>query len=133
MGTIIKKVIIVVLKLLPLNLYYLIHIIDAFRYDGILNIIATAMFTGTLFMPLAGWGLIAFEIFLFTENKSKKGVITVIISGVFSVLSMYILVDVILAYVGFWRFPLVLVLVMNVVYILAAILIMCFKNGEQVW
>ena len=62
MGTIIKKVIIVVLKLLPLNLYYLIHIIDAFRYDGILNIIATAMFTGTFFMPLAGWGLIAFDL-----------------------------------------------------------------------
>ena len=129
MGTTIrKKINIVLLKLIPLNIYYLIYVIDAFRYDGILNILATALFAGTFFMPLAGWGLIAFEIFLFAENKSVRGLIIVIVAGAFSVIGMYVLFDIILGYIGFWRFPLVLVLALNGVYIVATIIILCAQN-----
>lgn len=117
----------VLLKLSPVIFYFLICIIDVGAQDPLKSIIL-GILSGFLMLLIEGWGLIAFEVFLFVSPKGKTKIgfgTGVIVASIVAALWQYMLSSFLFNnFDGYWRPELIIILAMNAGYALVTLVIM---------
>ncbi len=122
---------IILLKLLPLAVYYLVWIIDMSGKNGFFLDIVSGLFAGTFMMLIEQWGLIAFEVYLLASPKGSLatgGGIAVIALSTVSARWMYMMTEYTQVCAGWWRPTLIILVALNGVYMLVTLFLVLRHN-----